>query len=128
MLVEIGEELSRLDEDVYRRGDVLVVLTSEAIGSGDRELGRMLAKNFIYALVENVPAPDAVIFLGDAVRFAAPGSDVLETLRTLENQGVELLLCSTSLSHHELDPEVGLPTNMYAIVEMLFQARKAIIF
>lgn len=114
--------------DRSQRRDVVIVLTGEAIGSGDRDLGQVLLKNFFYALVESVPSPRAVVLLNTAVRLAAAGSPVAGSLKTLEKQGVEVLLCSTSVGHLGVKVAAGLPTNMYRIVELLLKSGRVIVF
>ena len=120
--------IPQVHEGPRERGETVLVLTSEALCSDEPVLGELLLRNMIYALVETVPAPRAVILVGTAVRLAGGGSAVLESVRTLERQGVRVLLCSTSLEYLGVTPQAGVPTNVYHIVETLLHAKKTIVF
>ena len=58
-----GEEgTSRKQADARRSGDAVVVLSSDRMGRGDEELGRVLMKSFVYALTEMDPCPPKSCF------------------------------------------------------------------
>jgi intracellular sulfur oxidation DsrE/DsrF family protein len=52
------------------------------------------------------------------------GSKVLEYLKRLEEQGVELLACTTCLEHFELTDKlaVGKPTNMMKSIQSMLSS------
>jgi sulfur relay (sulfurtransferase) complex TusBCD TusD component (DsrE family) len=56
------------------------------------------------------------------------GSPVLEDLRTLANQGVQILACGTCLGYYGLKEKVavGEVSNMYTIAETMLQAGKVV--
>ncbi|MCL6451515.1 MAG: DsrE family protein [Acetobacteraceae bacterium] len=128
LVVPVKEEVPEVGEDLFERGDVVVVLSSDRLGEGDPGLGELLVRNLFYALAESVAAPRAVVLLNRAVLLASPGSPVLESLRLLEGQGVEVLCCSTSLEHYGVSGQAGTRADMYRILELLFEARKTIVF
>jgi selenium metabolism protein YedF len=99
-----------------------VLIQSEVLGRGDDELGMMLMTNFLRLLGENPNKPDALIFWNTGVRLVCEGSRTLEYLRQLENQGVEILACSTCLDYFELKDKllVGKPTTMTKSIESMF--------
>lgn len=102
-----------------RRGDMVVVVSSSFMGSGDDVLGAVLMKSFLYALAQQDQLPGTILFYNGGVRLTCEGSGSLEDLRSLESQGVEILSCGTCLNHYGLTDQlaVGGVTNMYAIVE-----------
>lgn len=56
------------------------------------------------------------------------GSPVLDDLRTLTDQGVQILACGTCLGYYGLKERVaiGEVSNMYTIAETLLQAGKVV--
>lgn len=106
------------------RKNTVVVISSDAMGNGDDELGRVLMKGFIFALTQQDELPSAVLFYNGGARLTCEDAPTLEDLKSLEAQGVEILTCGTCLNHYGLTEklQVGSITNMYAIVEKMTQA------
>ncbi|KRQ85960.1 SirA-like protein [Caloramator mitchellensis] len=97
------------------------VIASDKFGNGDDSLGALLMKSFIYSLTEATQKPGTLIFLNAGVKLTSEGSDVLESLKKLEEFGVEILSCGTCLDFYNLKEnlKVGSVTNMYTIVEKM---------
>ncbi len=97
------------------------LIQSEGLGRGDEQLGSMLMANFFRLLGENKDKPASMIFWNAGVRLACEGSPVLNRLKQLEEQGVELLACATCLEHFELTDKlaVGKPTNMVKSIQSM---------
>jgi selenium metabolism protein YedF len=74
-----------------------VLFLSDRIGRGDDELGRVLMKNFLYSLARNEQRPAAVMLMNEGVRLACEGSESLEDLRLLAENGVAVKACGTCL-------------------------------
>lgn len=111
-----------------RRGNVVVAVSSAAMGIGDDELGAALMKAFLYALAQQEALPAAVLFYNGGARLTCEGSASLEDLKALEAQGVEILTCGTCLNFYGLTERlrVGTVTNMYDIAERLTGAASVI--
>ena len=111
-----------------RKGDTIVVIASDKMGSDNDELGKVLIKGFIFAVTQLEELPKAMIFYNGGATLTAEGSDSLEDLKSLEAQGVEILTCGTCLNYYGLTDklEVGSVTNMYTIVEKMAEAGKII--
>ena len=122
---EAGEEAVCTPD---RKGDTIVVIASDKMGSGNDELGKVLIKGFIFAVTQLEELPKAMIFYNGGTTLTAEGSDSLEDLKSLEAQGVEILTCGTCLNYYGLTDklEVGSVTNMYTIVEKMAEAGKII--
>jgi selenium metabolism protein YedF len=118
---EAEETVCRPDS---RSGDLVVAVTSDAMGSGDDQLGRTLLKGFIYALTQQDTLPQTILFYNGGAKMTCEGSPALEDLRSLEAQGVRILTCGTCLNFYGLTDQlqVGSVTNMYDIVEILTRA------
>lgn len=105
----------------------VVLVTSNLFGQGEEELGKTLMKSFLYALtqVENIKQ---MIFMNSGVFLTIQGSEVLESLKTMEESGVEMLSCGTCLDYYGLKDKlaVGEVTNMYTAVEAITSASRAI--
>lgn len=110
------------------QGKMVVVLASDEMGHGDPVLGCVLMKGFIYALTEQQRLPDTILLYNGGARLSCEGSDSLEDLKKLEEQGTEILTCGTCLNHYGLTEKlaVGSVTNMYQIAETLTEAAKVV--
>ena len=110
------------------RNDHIVVISSSCMGEGDEVLGKVLMKSFLYALTSQDILPSTIIFYNSGVFITTQESDMIEDLRLLENQGVEILSCGTCLNHYGLEDKllVGGVSNMYTIVEKMSQASHVI--
>ncbi len=108
--------------------DMVIVFGQERLGHGLDELGRVLMKGFIYTLTESTPFPSALLFLNGGVKLTTEGSEVIEDLRKLEAEGVEILSCGTCLDYYNIKDKlmVGQITNMYTIVEKMKNATNTI--
>jgi selenium metabolism protein YedF len=97
------------------------LIQSEGLGRGDEQLGSMLMSNFLRLLGENGDKPGSMVFWNIGVRLLCEGSPVLNRLKLLEEQGVELLACATCLEHFELTDKlaVGKPTNMMKSIQSM---------
>jgi selenium metabolism protein YedF len=100
------------------------IIQSEGLGRGDEQLGSMLMANFLRLLGESEDKPSSLIFWNAGVRLLCEGSPVLNRLKLLEKQGVELLGCATCLEHFELTGKlaVGKPTNMMKSIQSMMDS------
>jgi|WetSurMetagenome_2_1015567.scaffolds.fasta_scaffold04895_9 selenium metabolism protein YedF len=106
----------------------LVYLSSETIGHGDDELGKLLMRSFIQSLFDTPPLPKRMIFLNSGVKLATEGSLVLDALRAFEDKGVEIVSCGTCLDYFRLKDKlrVGKVTNMFDIISSLQSFEKVV--
>ena len=117
-----------ISEGSALKKQVVLLITSDQIGMGSEELGRVLMKTFINTLIETTPRPETIIFMNSGVKLAIEGSPVLESLDKLEKAGVNLLVCGTCLNYFEVKDKLkaGKVSNMYEIVEHMMGAEKVI--
>lgn len=126
-----GEEILLKENSIHKKGsieDKVVFVSSEFMGKGSDELGKMLIKGFIYTLTECKPYPKAIIFANSGVKLATENIETIENLKILENEGVEILSCGTCLDYYDLKKklQVGSVSNMYDIVEKLKETSNSI--
>ena len=107
----------------YKKNYVVAV-SSEKMGEGSEELGKVLIKAFFFALTQQDELPGTIIFYNGGVKLSTEGSPVLEDLKNLAAQGVEVISCGTCLNFYQLSEKlaVGEVSNMYDIVEHLRKA------
>lgn len=106
----------------------VVFVATDRIGHGDDELGARLMANFLATLPELGPALWRVILVNAGVRLTTADSPVLDALRRLEAEGVEILVCGTCLDFFGLlaAKAVGQTTTMLDVVTSLQVADKVI--
>lgn len=124
-IVEDGEALVCTPNNFK---DMTIVFGQDIMGKGSEELGKILIKGFIYTLTESTPFPSTLVFLNSGVRLTVEDSEVIEDIKKLEEEGVEILSCGTCLDYYELKDKlaVGEISNMYTILEKIKNANNSI--
>jgi len=107
---------------------ILVLITTDTLGSGDNSLGSKLMINYLKTIKEMGPDLWQLIFLNGGVKLTTQSSPVLEQLQEYEKSGVIVLACGTCLEHFGLTAvkKVGGITNMLDIVTATHLADKVI--
>lgn len=113
------EEVNVCIPDTFK--DLTIAFGSNTMGKGSEELGKILIKSFVYTLTEATPFPSTLIFYNSGVYLTCEGSEVLEDLKALEKEGVEIISCGTCLDFFGIKDkiQVGEISNMYTIYEKL---------
>lgn len=108
--------------------DLTIAFASDTMGKGSEELGKILIKSFIYTLTEATPYPSTLLFYNGGVHLTCEGSEVLEDLKKLEEEGVEIISCGTCLDFFNKKDklQVGEISNMYTIYEKLKNPKNTI--
>ena len=98
------------------------------MGEAEEPLQFKLMGTYLKLLDEHGILPGAICFYTEGVHLAVEGSLVLETLQSLENKGVHLILCSTCLNYFNLIDKVrvGIVGGMGDILEAQRRASKVI--
>ena len=101
--------------------DLTIAITTDVLGQGERELGQILMKSYIYSLTECEPLPKTVIFVNSGINLTMEDSPVLDSLKNLVEKGVDLFVCGTCLNYYNLNDKlaVGVVSNMYDTVEAM---------
>jgi selenium metabolism protein YedF len=110
--------------------DNLVILVGKSVlGSGDDKLGEILMKSYMFALSEADKIPKTLIFINSGVKLTAEGSSVIESIKSLEEKGTEILSCGTCLDFYNLKDKllVGEISNMYTIIEKMNNGSSTIV-
>lgn len=99
----------------------------DVLGEGERELGLVLMKSFLFTCVESNHTPGAMIFLNSGVRLVT-GEETASLVRQLEKDGVEVVACGTCLDYYGLKQELaaGRIGNMYEIHSMIVGASRLV--
>lgn len=125
---EMGLQTEAMPLPKPKLGEQVILVGEDKLGKGNDQLGEVLIKGFFYTLTEMEPYPSAILFLNSGIMLTIESSPVLEYLRTLEMQGVQVLSCGTCLDYYNAKDQlaVGGVTNMYTIVEHLNKAKNVI--
>ena len=119
-----GESVQHHKKDESSTKGKIIFITSDRLGDGNEELGRLLMKNFIITLLDLPTSPESMIFFNSGINLTTNGSEVIKPLSELVNRGVEILSCGLCLDYfHKKDQLlVGSVTNMFTSSEKLLQA------
>jgi selenium metabolism protein YedF len=107
-----------------KKGGAVLLITSDRLGDGPEELGRLLMKNFVITLLDVAEPPDRIFFLNTGVLLTTEGSEVIEALERLGNRGTEILSCGVCLDffNRRDNLRAGTITTMFTIAETLITA------
>jgi selenium metabolism protein YedF len=107
---------------------LIILVTSDRLGTGDDTLGATLMKSYLYALSESDTLPVDLLLLNSGVKLAAEGSEVLDSLNKLKERGVNIASCGVCLDFYGIKDKlaVGEITNMYTIIEKMNTASNTI--
>jgi len=121
----VETEITRRDE---RAEKVIVYINASLLGIGDEALGSFLMKAFLKTLLDLESRPDRLILINSGVQLASENSKALETLMALSDKGVEIVSCGTCIDFYGLKDrmKVGAISNMYDIIQSLFEADRVI--
>jgi selenium metabolism protein YedF len=102
-------------------GPFVIAFAEDKMGRGNDELGTVLIKAFMHTVAGQARKPDVMIFYNTGAKLTVQGSDVLDDLKKLEGEGVQILVCGTCLNYFEIKDKlaVGIISNMYDIVETM---------
>lgn len=131
VLITVGEGEETMQEEVATitvEDNMVMVFSSDLMGSGNDALGKVLMKGYIFAVTQLEKLPKTMLFYNGGATLTAEGSDSIEDLKHLAEEGVEILTCGTCLNYYELSDKllVGDVTNMYTIVEKMTGASKIV--
>jgi selenium metabolism protein YedF len=73
--------------------------TTDTLGHGDEELGRILMRNLVYSLARGDVRPARLMFMNGGVRLTCEGSPVLDDLKALAVAGTIVKSCGTCLDY-----------------------------
>jgi selenium metabolism protein YedF len=130
--IKIFNEKSNIVKEVVSKfilKDESILFTSDEMGLGNDELGKVLMTGYIYTLTEMEELPKYIMFVNSAVRLTTIGSKCIDDIKKLEEKGVEILSCGTCLDFLKIDLkdlQVGSVTNMYTIVDNTINVKNTI--
>ena len=102
----------------------VMLIQSENLGRGDNSLGLMLMANCLRLLGDSEDKPRSIVFWNTGVRLVCEGSKVLEHIKKLEDQGVDILACTTCLEYLDLIDKlvVGKTTTMINSIQSMLKS------
>ena len=124
-----GKEVTEEKTKVIKAQDdsYIVVVNKQIMGHGSEELGKKLMKAFIYTLTEQEVLPKKIIFYNGGVLLVDKNqSHVLEELKVLQENGVEIMSCGACIDYYKVDLAIGNTSNMYFIVEEMRAADRVV--
>jgi selenium metabolism protein YedF len=110
-------------------GPFVIVIAEDKMGRGNDELGYVLIRAFLHTVAGQAEKPNVMIFYNTGVKLTVQGSEVLDDLKQLENEGVQLLVCGTCLNYFEIKEilAAGMVSNMYDIAGIMSRAGRLLV-
>lgn len=107
---------------------LVVLVTSNQMGAGAEELGKILIKGFVFSLTQLPTPPECVIFLNSGAQLTVQGANTVPDLQNLAAMGTGIYTCGTCLNYYNLTEQlaVGEITDMMGITTRLAAAGRLI--
>lgn len=98
-----------------------ILVATNLLGNGDDRLGETLMKVYINTLAEAEILPENLMFINGGVKLTCTDSDVLDSLNSMQEKGVNIISCGACLDFYNLKEElkVGEIGNMYQIIDIM---------
>ena len=127
-LAVITDEEIHCELPAAAAGPRVVQIGSDTMGEGDDELGALLLRSFLKTQLQLETKPDALVFYNAGVKLCCEGSALLDDIRALEAEGLEVIACGTCLDFFGLAQSlaVGCVTDMLEIAERLGGAGRVV--
>ncbi len=103
-------------EEASLDSDSVVLITSKHLGTGEKKLGELLMKGFLYSLTELPTPPGKILFLNEGVLLAHRDSAALTDLNHLKELGCFVGVCGTCVNFYNMVDAIGVGE----IVDMLY--------
>lgn len=100
------------------------LIQSEVLGRNEDKLGAMLMANFLRLLGDSKEKPSTLVFWNTGVRLVCENSPVIDYLRQLEQQGIEILACITCLEYFGMIDQqiIGKRTTMVKSIQSMLSS------
>lgn len=104
------------------------VLSTNYEGEKDGGLGKIFIKNFLSTLAEVENPPRKLLLFNTGAKLAVEGEETVPALESLEQAGVEILVCGNCLDFFGLKEKlaVGQVSNMYEIIQAMMEAANTV--
>ena len=121
--------IASCDTTPVSSGPFVIVIPADTMGRGNDELGYVLIRAFLHTICLQKEKPDIMIFYNTGVKLTVQESEVLEDLKKLESEGVQLLVCGTCLNYFEIKDKLaaGTVSNMYDIVDTMSRSGRLLV-
>ncbi len=106
----------------------VVIVGSDVLGNGSRELGQKLMASMLRRLDAHEPRPCRILFYNSGVKLLASESSMLDAVELLARNGVDLVACGTCVEFYGLGDQMrfGRISDMREIVASMLGAEQAI--
>lgn len=106
----------------------VVFVESDRMGAANEELGHILMRNFLYSLARAAVKPRMVFLVNDGVKLACDGSESIDDLFLMVEDGVPVYACGTCLDYLGLKEQlkVGAVGTMADFVAQMLDAEDVV--
>lgn len=106
--------------------DHIIAIKSNQMGVGEPELGETLIRSYINSLTDLDTLPKMIIFYNSGVKLLDKNSDTIQTLKEIEQMGVQIIACGVCSDFYDITLGVGTISNMFKIGNSLAKTQKII--
>ena len=112
----------------FTKGDFVIAFSSDKMGEGDDELGKLLVINFLKAVKDLDSLPSSMVFYNSGAKLGIEGSPTADILKELHGMGVKIVFCGTCAKHFSIEAKIktGILGNMFEIAQIMASAGNVI--
>jgi hypothetical protein len=101
----------------------VILVSSDQLGKGDRELGENVLETFFTLLKQREDLPKAIFLMNSGVFALTDQSLTSVHLKEFEDKGVDVLACKTCVDHYEIESRMtaGKISSMAHFIELASQ-------
>lgn len=101
----------------------VILVSSDQLGKGDKELGEGVLETFFTLLKQREELPKAIFCMNTGVYTLTEDSFVSVHLKELEEKGVEVLACKTCVDYYQVESKLitGKITGMPHFIDLASQ-------
>jgi len=126
--ISIAGRLNSTIQKEQKRNSNIIAISSDSMGRGDDELGKLLMQGFINSIKDVNVLPSVIVFYNTGVKLVADNSVVIDSICELKELGTKIVVCGACVDYFDLKEKIKFAeiTNMYSILEMFLSADKVI--
>lgn len=115
------KKVVEMPQNSSEKQPIALYISSNEMGMGDSDLGKLLMKAFIKNIPNISPKPAQIVFVNGGVKLLQEFPELEQFVAQLRKSGISITICGTCTTFFEYtpSPETGILSNMHDIMMIL---------
>jgi selenium metabolism protein YedF len=88
-------------EVIDKQKELLVLITTNKLGSGNEKLGERLMESYFEALIEEDKLPTKLVFLNEGIKLLIQDSNVIQSIKLLNEMGTRIYVSKMCIDEYQ---------------------------